>query len=185
MPQKANNRTSSDMTVKAPSPAAPVGVPVILENSLRHAVPAGSRILTARGEALVETIKVGDRVITRDRGMVVVRDIVRSVAARGAPMVSVPANAMGQGRPERDLTLPPDQPIVLRDWRARTIFGAKEARVAMARLVDGSIIRTVKVKGGAVYSLVLDQPCALYVDGLELVSGALDAIAPRTGVTGA
>ena len=160
------------MTVLTP-PTAPLGVPVLPDHSLRHALPAGSRVLCARGEMLVETLEPGERIITRDHGMVRIRDVVRGMIARGAPMVLIPAGAMGRGRPERDMLLPPDQPVALRDWRARTIFGAREARVAAERLVDGAVIRHVPSEGGAVWSLVLDRPSAIYVDGLEVVSGAV------------
>ncbi|WP_179379397.1 Hint domain-containing protein [Jannaschia marina] len=159
-----------------PPPPAPLGVPVLADQSLRHALPAGSRILTAKGEVPVESVAAGDRVITRDHGMAVVREAIRVDAPRGAPMVRLPAHALGRGRPERDVLLPRDQPVVLRDWRAKAIFGAKEARVAAQRLVDGAIIRSDVSDGSALWCLVLDTPSALYVDGLELVSGALSAV---------
>lgn len=162
------------MTLISPLPT-PLGVPVLRDHSLRHALPAGSRILTARGEALVETLALGDRVISRDHGMVRIRDVVRGEAPRGADMVLFPAGSLGRGRPERDVLLPLDQPIVLRDWRARTLFDAREARVAAVRLVDNAVIRRVPSPGFATFAIVLDRPSALYVDGLELVSGAADA----------
>lgn len=155
-----------------------MGIPVLANLSLRHALPSGSRVLTARGEVLIETLTANDRIITRDRGMVPVRDVLRLSVPRGTPMVLIPAGAMGQGRPERDVMLPPDQPVVLRDWRARTIFNAREARVAAARLIDGSVIRSVKSGGETVWCIVLDRPSAIYIDGLEMVSGALDAMTP-------
>lgn len=163
------------MTVKTSSPA-PLGVPVLADRSLRHALPGGSRVLTAKGEMVIESLVPGDRIITRDHGMVVIRDVIRQEIARGSAMIHIPANAMGRGKPERDVLLPPDQPVVLRDWRARTIFGAKEARVAAQRLIDGAVIRPVPSQGGSVWCIVLDRPSALYIDGLELVSGALDAL---------
>lgn len=166
------------MAVQASSPTTPVGVPILVDNTLRHALPAGSRVLTSRGEAAIETLVPGDRVITRDHGMALVHDVIHTRVSPGTPMVMVPANAMGAARPERDIALPPDQPLVLRDWRARTIFGAHEARVAVARLVDGSVIRFTRTKGCEVYSLVLDRPSALYVDGLEIVSGSRSAMEP-------
>lgn len=164
------------MTVLTPTPQAPLGVPILANHSLRHALPAGSRVLTARGEAPVELLVPGDRIITRDHGMTVICDVIRMDVVRGAPMIRIPANALGRGKPERDVLLPPDQPVVLRDWRARTIFRAREARVAAQRLIDGSVIRADVSDGGAVWCVVLDRPSAIYVDGLELVSGALDAV---------
>lgn len=177
MTEQANNRASRHMTHLASNPAR-VGVPVLAAHTLRHALPAGSRVLTAKGESLVETLEPGRRIITRDSGMTTIRDVIRMDVARGTPMIRIPANAMGHGKPERDILLPPDQPVVLRDWRAKTIFRAKEARVAAQRLIDGSIIRPDASDGGAVWCVVLDRPSAIYVDGLELVSGALDPVQP-------
>ncbi len=155
---------------------APVGVPILADPSFRHALPEGCRVICARGEVLVETLGADDRIVTRDRGMVRIRAMVRVLVARGTPMVLIPAGAMGRGRPGRDVLLPPQQPVVLRDWRARTVFGAREARVVAARLIDGKVIRSVPSPGGFVWSVVLDRPSAIYVDGLELVSGATGAV---------
>ncbi|SFI47441.1 Hint domain-containing protein [Jannaschia pohangensis] len=159
------------MTVVSP-PSAPLGVPVLRDHSLRHALPSGSHVLTARGETLVEALVPGDRVITRDYGIVPLRRVIRGVAPAGSTMVLFPAGSMGWGRPERNILLPLDQPIVLRDWRARSLFGAREARVAAVRLVDGAIIRQVAAPAGSIWSLILDRPSAIYVDGLEVVTAS-------------
>jgi len=174
MPEKANNRTSSDMAVVSPLPA-PLGVPVLRNHTLRHAIPSGSRVLTGQGETPVEALQVGDRIITRDFGMALLRDVIRGTAPAGTEMVMIPAHSMGQGRPQCDLLVPCDQPIVIRDWRARSLFNAQEARVAAVRLVDDKIIRRVTAPEGSVWSLVLDRPSAIYVDGLEVVTAARNA----------
>lgn len=152
------------------------GVPVLRGRSLRHALCAGSRVLTGSGERLVELLRPGERIITRDRGMVRIRDIRRGLMTDGTAMVLVPAGALGRGRPERDVLLPADQPVALRDWRARALFGAREARVAAARLVDDAVIRRVPGHQGTIWSIVLESPAVIFVDGLELVTGAADAM---------
>ncbi|MFO6462886.1 Hint domain-containing protein [Jannaschia sp. KMU-145] len=161
------------------NPAPAPGVPVLADRSFRHALPPGSRVLTAAGDCRVETLRPGDRIVTRDRGMVELRNIIRNDVPTGTAMVAIPAGAMGRNRPERDLHLPLDQPVVIRDWRAKTIYNAREARIAATRLVDGAIIRRVRTPAMTTYSLVLDAPSALYVDGIEIVSGARDAIPAR------
>ncbi|SDZ49623.1 Hint domain-containing protein [Jannaschia faecimaris] len=163
------------MTLMPPS-ASPLGAPVLPDSSLRHAIPAGSRVLMSQGEAPIETLVPGDRIITRDHGMTAIRDLIRLDVEPGTMMIRIPLNALGIGKPDRDVMLLPDQPVVLRNWRARTIFRAKEARVAAQRLIDGSVIRPVPFAGGPVWCIVLDRPSAIYVDGLELVSGAKDAM---------
>ena len=160
------------------APTAPVGSPVLADRSLRHALPAGTHVLTAAGARPVEALAPGDRVITRDLGMAVVRAVHSHALAPGAPMVRLPAGALGRGRPERDLDLPPDQPVALRGWRARTLFGAREARVAAARLVDGVVVRRVRGAGGPAVALVLDQPAALFAEGLEVISASAEAAPP-------
>ena len=141
-----------------------------------HALPAGTRILSARGEVPVEALNPGDRIITRDRGMARIRAVRRQVSPNGTVMVRIPAGALGYGRPERDVTLPGNQAVALRDWRARMIFGAPEARVASDRLVDGQVIRHVKTRECALHSLMLDTPALIYADGLELLSGGVEGL---------
>ncbi|UWQ20828.1 Hint domain-containing protein [Jannaschia sp. W003] len=146
---------------------------------LRRPGPAllgGTRILAAAGECSVEALRPGDRVVTRCRGMAVVRAVHRVRLAPGAAVVRIPAGALGRGRPERDVDLLPSQPVVLRDWRARALFGTAEARVAAARLVDGRVIRLAPGDGAAAFAVVLDVGLVLMGEGLELVSAAPDAV---------
>ncbi|WP_052500789.1 Hint domain-containing protein [Jannaschia aquimarina] len=143
---------------------------------MRHALPQGTRILAADGEIPVEALSPGSRVVTRDRGMVEIRAVHRAPVPAGQEMILVPVGAMGRGRPGCDLLLVPDQPVVLRGWRAQTLFRAREARVAIGRIADGTVIRHVHGPAMLAVSLVLDGPSALYAEGLEVVSASIDAI---------
>ncbi|MEM1372197.1 MAG: Hint domain-containing protein [Pseudomonadota bacterium] len=127
-----------------------------------------SLIMTASGERAVETLKPGDRVITRDRGMAVLEDI-RARTVETA-LVKVAARSLGHNRPEHDTLLAAGQRVLIRDWRAKAVFGSGRALVPAERLVDGEFI-TLQPKGRVrVFDLMFDDPHILYVDGLELVS---------------
>ncbi|WP_294614063.1 Hint domain-containing protein [Roseovarius sp.] len=135
---------------------------------------ADSIILTLDGEKRVGDIRVGDRVITRDSGMAVVQQVAtQKITARA---VRIKAGSLGHTRPERDVTLPADQQILVRDWRAKALFGAPQAMVSAARLVDGEFVTLIEDFEMTLYSLGFDRIHVLYVDGLELASEPLSTM---------
>lgn len=181
----AKKRSGRHMAMTTPNPV-PIGVPVLMGGTLRHALPSGCTVLTARGDVSLETIAPGERIITRDHGMVPVRDVICFQTPEDARAVQFPTGSLGRNRPQQNLCLPFDQPVVLRGWRAKTLFHAHEARVAAVRLVDGAVIREVAAPRSTVWSIILDRPSAIYVNGMEVVSGAplADGIATRNDPTG-
>ncbi len=146
----------------------------ISPDTARNALAAGSVVLTLDGALPVEFISPGDRVITRDSGMAVVTDVRRSKTRMAA--VSIKAGSLGSTRPDRDAVLPASQEILIRDWRADALFGASQALVSAARLVDGEYIRDLGEQELDVIGLVFDTPHILYADGLEVASAALHPV---------
>ncbi|WP_102109493.1 Hint domain-containing protein [Oceaniglobus roseus] len=133
---------------------------------------AGTEVMTMTGPVPVEALKVGDRLITRD-GMRPVRAI-RLRILRGVRPCRISQNALGNARPERDITVAPDQPILLRDWRARALYGQGTAMVAASRLVDGVYIsRAAAPVDLEVHVLDLGTDQVIYADGLEFGVSAL------------
>lgn len=130
---------------------------------------AAALILTAKGEQRVQDLRPGDRVITRDVGMVTLRSLSRRDFY--TPLVRIRAGSLGHTRPERDVLLPASQPILVRDWRARAIFGADQALVAAARLVDGAFVTHAGMATLDLYVLDFAAPHIVYLDGLEVASG--------------
>jgi len=131
-------------------------------------MPSGSVILTLEGELPVEHVLPGDRIITRDTGMAVVKSVLRrKLCCRG---IRIMAGSLGDTRPDRDVLLPEDQPILVRDWRAEAMFGKSQATVRAVALVDGQFIIDEGVTEFDVIDLCFDKAHTLYVDGLE-VSG--------------
>lgn len=128
----------------------------------------GAIIMTLDGEQRVSDLRPGTRVVTRDCGMAVLRSVRRRRITGRA--VRIKATSLGHNRPERDATLPAGQPILVRDWRAKALFGAEQALVPAARLVDGEFVTLHDNATMTVYELVFDTPHVLYVDGLEVAS---------------
>ena len=126
----------------------------------------GSRILTAKGYAAVEDIEAGDRVISRDTGMVRVAEVRRTQLS--LPMIRIKTGAFNDGCPERDLLVGCDQPIFVRDWRAQAMFKRKSIMVSAAKLFDGEFIVSDEDITATVVQILFDRPHILYVGGLEL-----------------
>lgn len=142
-----------------------------------NALVAGTVVLTLEGALPVEFINPGDRVITRDSGTAVVRQVRRRQRVMRA--VSIRAGSLGNARPDRDITLSASQEILVRDWRAPMLFGASQALVPVERLVDGEFIRALGMIEIETVELAFDAPHILYGDGLELASAAPVAAATR------
>lgn len=127
---------------------------------------AGSIVLTLDGALPVEFLTPGDRVITRDQGMALLRGVrQRQVTCE---MVSIMAGTLGHTRPEHDTLLPSEQKVLLRDWRAQALFGAPQALAQACKLIDGEFIRLAGRQTITLFQLEFDAPHILYVDGLEL-----------------
>jgi len=131
---------------------------------------AGSIVMTLDGEKLVEDLRPGDRVITRDTGMAILNDI--STSTLCTRMVRVQAGSLGHTRPVRDVVLPAGQSILIRDWRAEAMFNARRALVQASQLIDGEFITDEGEAEMTLYALEFDAPHVVYVDGLELASSA-------------
>jgi Ca2+-binding RTX toxin-like protein len=114
-----------------------------IENVIVPCFTPGARIATDLGEVRVESLQVGDRVLTRDHGYQVVRWIgnrcltAAEVAAdpRFAP-VRIGRGALGLNLPERDLIVSPQHRMLLSGSRAELMFGEHEVLVAAVHLVD-------------------------------------------------
>lgn len=131
---------------------------------------ASSTIMTLDGEKWVAEVKPGDRIITRDCGMTLVRSVrIRRVLTE---TVRIRATSLGHTRPDRDAILPAGQLILIRDWRARALYGLDQVLVPAARLVDGEFVTLGGSQVMILRDLEFDRPHILYVDGLEIACHA-------------
>lgn len=139
---------------------------------LSHAaLPPGTEVLSLAGALPVEALYPGDRVITRDAGARTLLEICRHAVPGSMRFVAIRQDALG-GKPARDLVLPADHRILLRDWRAQALFGTPTARVSLSRLVDGEFICWSEARPEALLTLHFAQEHILYADGLEVMSAA-------------
>ena len=120
---------------------------LILDNFVLICFVRGTRIMTPDGEVPVEDLKVGDLVNTLDDGPCPIRwissRVVSAADTRLRPEwrpVLVPAGALGQGTPTRDLLLSPSHRVLLRGPQLEMFFGEHEGLVpvkALIGFVDG------------------------------------------------
>lgn len=137
-------------------------------DALETGLLAGTTLLTLDGEMPVEALTPGARVITRDAGMAVLRQI-EVVETRLSP-IHIRAGSLGHSRPDRDMRVAPGAELHIRDWRAKAIFGADSASVQALRLVDGAFLTSQPPRDVTCYRLRFDAQHILYADGVEVLS---------------
>ena len=129
----------------------------------------GTVVLTRRGEVPVQDLRPGDRLVTRDAGLATVSYIAAS-RARFAP-VRIRAGSLGHNRPDRDMVTAPGTKLYVRDWRAQALYGADQAAVPAARLIDGEYVAATAPVTTLVYRIAFDRPHVIYAGGVEVVVG--------------
>ncbi|KIC30074.1 MULTISPECIES: Hint domain-containing protein [unclassified Leisingera] len=130
----------------------------------------GTIVLTREGERAAEELKSGDSLITRTQGMAQVE----GVRTRRAMLQAVcfAAGSLGDMRADSDLVVPWDQRILVRDWRAKAMFGQPQAVVPAYELVDGEFIRDLGLQMMDLTVLEFSRPHVIYAGGLELAAAA-------------
>ncbi|HKL68306.1 Hint domain-containing protein [Salibaculum sp.] len=131
---------------------------------------AGTIVLTLQGEALVEDLVPGCKVITRDTGVAVLKELRRQDATL-AP-VEIKAGSLGHTRPGKTMLLGAETRLHVRDWRAKALFGTEVATVKAHRLLDGEFVRQLAPRRLTLWEPVFDDCHILYADGLEVASAA-------------
>ena len=138
--------------------------------SIESGLSAGTTIMTLDGEIPVEHLSIGDRVITRDSGM----SVIKAINTRTVKMqtIRIKAGSLGHTRPDRDMVVAPGARIHIRDWRAEALFGGATATVEAHRLVDGEFLAHQPVANVQVFDLMFDREHILYADGVEVLSAS-------------
>ncbi|WP_372837839.1 Hint domain-containing protein [Phaeovulum sp.] len=152
----------------------------------------GTLIHTPSGTRPVETLRPGDRVLTRDDGA---QEIIWTGGRRisGARLHVMPeyrpvrfrAGAFGIGRPDGDLLVSPQHRMLVRGSAARALFNETEVLVSARDLVNGGSVRIEHGLREVQYvHLMFERHQILRANGLETESfhpGAttLEMIAPE------
>ncbi|WP_368186541.1 Hint domain-containing protein [Aestuariibius sp. HNIBRBA575] len=124
-----------------------------------------TRIATPRGARMIQDLKVGDLVLTRDHGMQPVRWIeARTVPAldRFAPIRIREGVLTGQ---QSDLLVSPQHRMLFQGYSAELLFGESEVLVAATHLVDG--VDVTREEGGEVtyIHMMFDEHEIIFAEG--------------------
>lgn len=131
---------------------------------------AGTMVRTLDGVLPVEYLTPGDRIVTRSGAR---RLTSVSVQARKVvDLVRIRASTIGHDRPEQDLLVSTGQPILIRDWRAKAIFGVPVAAIPASRLADGEFVCLETHAQVRLFTLRFDEDEVIYAEGLELACPA-------------
>ncbi|MCY4337014.1 MAG: Hint domain-containing protein [Litoreibacter sp.] len=130
----------------------------------------GTRITLSDGrQCPVEALTVGDRVLTRDNGMKRILWIGRrTVQAVGAfaPVVITPG-VLGNAE---NVTLAQHHRILISDWRAEVMVGARDVLIQAKELVNGESV-FVRSGGFTQYTqIVFDAHQVIYAEGVPTES---------------
>ena len=135
----------------------------------------GTHVLLADGtQTMIETLRPGDSVMTRDHGPQTIRWIGhQTLRAEGefAPIV-LKKGALNNAS---DLILGPNHRLFLYQRSDQNGFGASEITVRAKLLINGDTV--VRSKGGFIdyYQLLFDQHEIIYVEGIAAESMFVDA----------
>lgn len=130
---------------------------------------AGTQVLTLDGALAIEFLTPGDRVVTRS-GVRALHSIeFRQIKTTPYRLVS---SALGKGRPEEDMLLPPGQKILIRDWQAKALVNQPSELVQVCDLVDGRFIKEGNASILRLFSLKFSNDEICYAGGLELLCPA-------------
>ncbi|MDO5643928.1 MAG: Hint domain-containing protein [Paracoccus sp. (in: a-proteobacteria)] len=123
---------------------------------------AGTLIATANGARPVESLRAGDLVLTRDRGLRPLGWAGRSPLsahqldlAPNLRPVLIRAGALAPGLPARDLVVSPQHRVLIRSAIAERMTGTPEALVAAKHLIAMPGIEVLPGEAGVVYHHLL------------------------------
>jgi len=136
---------------------------------------AGTLLMTADGELPVEYLSAGDRVITRNAGMVALHSVNTVRVTEEA--VKIAAGSLGDTKPTHNVMLPAAQMVLVRDWRAKALRGAAQAVMPAGCLIDNEFVTSLGQREMTLVRLGFDAPHVVYADGLELSVPAMVAAA--------
>lgn len=154
----------ADMTIaQRTGPALPTA-------AVDTAMAMGTSVLTLDGDLPVEFLTIGDRVLTR-AGARRLQGIEITVV-QNARVIRIAQGSLGVDRPEADTIVTANQPILIRDWRAKALYGTETALVPAARLADGEYIRADVLAEVRLYTLRFAEEVVIYAGGLELACPA-------------
>jgi CshA-type fibril repeat protein len=136
---------------------------VNIENVIPCFTP-GTMIATPRGEVPVETLRAGDKIVTRDNGLQEIRwvgqkalswaDMARAPHLRP---VLVKQGSLGNGLPERDMMVSPNHRLLVANDRTALYFDEHEVLVSAKHLVGSTGVHAVESMQTTYIHFMFDQ----------------------------
>lgn len=124
----------------------------------------GTLIATPQGERLVEDLKVGDRVITRDNGIQEIRwvgrkDLKGIDLARNPHLkpILIQKGALGNNLPEHDMLVSPNHRVLVANDKTALYFEEREVLVAAKHLTGLEGVDEVETLGVSYIHVMFDQ----------------------------
>ncbi len=146
--------------------------PVRPDRDVTPCFTPGTLIATPRGETPVESLRPGDKVLTRDNGIQTVRWAGRRhfpgrelAAAPHLTPILIRKGALGDGRPERDMRLSPNHRVLVSSDQTALYFEEREVLVAAKHLVNHRGVYEVETLGVTYIHLLFDRHEVLLSDG--------------------
>ncbi|EAQ01548.1 type I secretion target repeat protein, partial [Pseudooceanicola batsensis HTCC2597] len=132
----------------------------------------GTLIATPRGEVAVETLREGDRVITRDNGIQEIRwfghkDLSGRELLQKEHLkpVLIQKGSLGYGLPERDMLVSPNHRVLVNNDKTALYFEEREVLVAAKHLTGLAGVSRVDTMKTAYIHFMFDQHEVILSDG--------------------
>ena len=124
----------------------------------------GTVIATPQGERLVEDLRKGDKIITRDNGLQEIRWVGRRDLS-GQELVDAPhlkpvlirAGSLGHGLPERDMMVSPQHRLLINNEKSALYFEDREVLAAAKHLTGMEGVDSVEASSVSYIHFMFDQ----------------------------
>ncbi|WP_417628795.1 Hint domain-containing protein [Pararhodobacter aggregans] len=143
-------------------------LPLATRRSRPTGLLPGTLVETAEGPMPVEFLLAGDRIRTRN-GLVELRGT-SVLEALSVEVVVIDSPAATGGEAGAPLTLPANQQVLVRDWRAMVLHGQDEMLTPAASLVDDLFVRRETRARLRLIRLHFDAPQVFSAGGHEIAS---------------
>ncbi|WP_057796760.1 tandem-95 repeat protein [Roseovarius atlanticus] len=124
----------------------------------------GTVIATPKGERLVEELREGDKIITRDNGLQEIRwvgrrDLSGQELARAPHLqpVLIRAGSLGHGLPERDMMVSPQHRLLINNEKSALYFEDREVLAAAKHLTGMEGVISVEASSVSYIHFMFDQ----------------------------
>lgn len=132
----------------------------------------GILIATPEGERAVETLRVGDKVVTRDNGLQEIRwighkhmDWPALAASPHLKPILIQQGALGNGLPERNMMVSPNHRLLVANDRTALYFDEHEVLVAAKHLVNHRGVHPIETVGTTYIHFMCDRHEVVLANG--------------------